>query len=88
MLGQASIQCQQGPDGEFVSKFWITLLLMSSWVVITSDIFAVCSLARESLFLFEYAKEIVECADETDRSVTRDTEDDHLSMRCDPCYLA
>jgi hypothetical protein len=88
MLGQASIQCQQRLDGESSSKFWITLLLMSSWVVITSDIFAVCSLARESLFLFEYAKEIVECADETDRSVTRDTEDDHLSMRCDPCYLA
>jgi hypothetical protein len=38
--------------------------------------------------LFEYAKEIIECADETDRIVTCDTEDDHLSMRCDPCYLA
>jgi hypothetical protein len=88
MLGQASIQCQQRLDGDSFSKFWITLLSMSSWVVITSVIFAVCSLARGSLFLFEYAKEIVECADETDRSVTCDTEDDHLSMRCDPCYLA
>jgi hypothetical protein len=48
---------------------------MSSWVVITSVILAVCSLARESMFLFGYAKDITECADETDRSVTCDTED-------------
>jgi hypothetical protein len=61
---------------------------MSSWVVITSVIFAVCSPAKELLFLFEYAKAIIDCADETDRSVTCDTEDDHLSTRCDPCYLA
>jgi hypothetical protein len=38
--------------------------------------------------LFVYVKEIIECADKTDRSVNCDTEDDHLSMSCDPCYLA
>jgi hypothetical protein len=40
MLERADVQCQQRSDGNAFSKFCITLLLMSSWLLITSAIFA------------------------------------------------